>query len=119
MENKIVVSRHALDRMRERSGLNKKSVQKVAERAYEKGIKHSDVHGDLYRYISGVAGRSSRGADIRLYGDKAFIFNKNRLSDNRVKLIDKYILLVTVIQLPPNLVKKLQYVKDSKDNTYN
>ena len=36
----IIVTKHAQQRIRERCGLNKSAVQRLAEIAYEQGLKH-------------------------------------------------------------------------------
>jgi len=113
----IRVSDHALDRLRERSGLNKKSVQRVAEKAYTNGIRHNEVNGSLHKYISSIAYNSSKGTDIRLYGDKVFIFNKTDKHNNKVfEENGRVIFLVTVLQIPNHFSKKLIVVNEKKRN---
>ena len=113
MENKdnnveIVVTDHALSRLRERSGLNAKAAQKLAERSYFKGLKHSDTKGNLFKYINTVTLKSNKGSDIRIYGDKVYVFNKAELNEsNKIKL-------VTVLQLPQNLIKLSLDIKEDK-----
>ena len=115
MECIIRVSNHASDRLRERSGLNKKSVQKVAEKAYNNGVKHGELSGSLHKYVSSIAYNSSKGTDIRLYGDKVFIFNKTDGKNKEVFEGEKRVVfLVTVMQIPNHLAKKLVAVKEKK-----
>lgn len=106
-KNKAVeVSRHAENRLRERSGINKKSVERLAERAYYSGIKHSQTKGRLFKYISSIAIKSDKGTNIRIFGDKLFVFNN--------KGINK-VVLVTVLQVPSNLTRNINsYVKVKK-----
>lgn len=109
MKTVVEVTEHAFDRLRERSGINKKAAVRLSERAYEKGIKHNETKGNLYRYISSVTSNSNKGSIIRLYGDKIFIFNK---SDKRNRVVlddngDRIISLVTVIQVPNRLIKTI------------
>lgn len=112
----INVSNHACDRLRERSGLNKKSVERLANRAYSKGLKCSELKGNVYKYVSSITGKSSKGCDIRIFGDKVFIFSKLNKSkqveydDNNKRIIT----LITVMQVPSNLVKQLNCIKNNK-----
>lgn len=112
MDNNIIITDHAFDRLKERSGLNKKAAVKLAEKAYNKGIKHSDTSGTLYRYVSSVAGDSHKGATIRLYGDKVFIFNRNNKNENKERVIK----LITVMQMPNNIVKKANALRTKINN---
>lgn len=102
-EYKLTVSEHAEKRLKERSGLNKKSVQKNAERAYSKGIKHSETKGNLNKYVCGLTNKyHKKGTDIRIYGDKVFIFiRKQDIYDPNMD----YIVLITVLQIPNDLKK--------------
>ena len=43
MKTVVEVTEHAFDRLRERSGINKKAAVRLSERAYEKGIKHNET----------------------------------------------------------------------------
>lgn len=110
-EYTIRVSEHALDRIRERSGINKKSAQKLAERAYANGVKHSEVKGSLNKYIASICFKHKhKGTDIRLYGDKVFIFSKRgKYNDILIDSNGKGIItLVTILQIPNNLIKNVQ-----------
>lgn len=104
----IEISKNAFEKLKHKSGLNKKAAIKVSKNAYKYGIKHSETSGNLYRYMSSLAANSNKGTDLRLYGDKAFIFNKNT---NK-----KAIILVTVIQLPNNISKKVIELKNKLHN---
>lgn len=85
----VQVSKHAERRLIERCGLNKKSVQRIAERAFEYGITHSDTKGNLHKWVDSLYFRNRNANNIRLYGDKAYIFAGD--------------ILVTVLQIPSNL----------------
>lgn len=113
----IRISEHASDRIRERSGINKKAAQKLAERAYEQGIKHSETSGNLYRFISSITcSHKHKGTDIRLYGDKVFIFSK--FTKFKEKITDtegnRIITLVTVLQIPNNLNNRVKSIMSRK-----
>ena len=84
-----VVSNHAEKRIRERVGLKKKCVDKNAEKALEKGLKHSDVRGRLKKYMDKIylSGRNVNNA--RIYHHFVYLFHDN--------------LLITVVPLPREL----------------
>ena len=85
----VQVSKHAEKRLRERCGLNSKSCNRMANRAFESGIKHKETKGKLCKWIDSLYFRDGSANNIRLYGDKAYIFCND--------------ILVTVIQIPSDL----------------
>ena len=87
----VDVSNHAARRLKERCGLNKKSIQRMADKAFMDGIKHSDTKGRLNKWVTSIFFYNKAANNIRLYGDKAYIFAGN--------------ILVTVIQIPGDLFK--------------
>lgn len=87
----VTVSKHAKKRLKERCGLNKRSVKRMADKAFTNGIRHSDTRGRLNKWVTGLYFYNKTANNIRLYGDKAYIFAGNTL--------------VTVIQIPPDLLK--------------
>lgn len=94
-QQEVIITNHAFQRMSERMGLSKKSAIRVAEKVYNVGITHSETTGNLNKWVTRQYFISNKKANnIRLYGDKAFIF------------IDK--VLITVIQIPHNLVKDVK-----------
>ena len=82
----VIVTRHAKQRLKERSGLNKKSVQRIAEKAYINGICHNETKGQLNKWIAGVYFKNSDANNIRVYGDKLYLFHDE--------------ILITVLQIP-------------------
>lgn len=91
----VVVTKHAEERMMERLGISKKSVNRIANRAYERGLTHKDVSGQLCKWVDSLYLKYHTGNQIRLYGDKAFIFNNNRL--------------ITVLPIPKNLLNQVKH----------
>lgn len=96
----IVVTNHALKRLSERLGLSKMSAMRIAERAFEEGIKHSETRGNLNKWVTSLYFVNKRANNIRLYGDKAFIFIDNSL--------------ITILQIPHNLMKEVNKIKARK-----
>jgi hypothetical protein len=101
--SEIRVSEHAETRMIERLGIHKKSVRRIATRAFDEGLTHREVSGKLGRWVDGLYLKHRRGNQIRLYGDKAFIFQDE--------------VLVTVIPIPQNMMKQMQITKEKVSQT--
>lgn len=68
------VSKHAEQRLKERNGFNKKACERMAQKAWDEGISHSQTKGNLKKWVDGLYFREKRANNIRLYGDKAYIF---------------------------------------------
>lgn len=97
----MIVTKHAKQRMKQRNGLNNKAVDRMADIAYEKGLKHGDLSGNLKKWVDKQYFYNRMANQIRLYGDKAYIFQNEKL--------------ITVIQIPHNLVKEV--VRIGKERT--
>lgn len=96
----VTVTKHAEKRLRERVGLNKKAIQRAAEMAYDKGIKHCETTGNLNKWVTSLYFNNRTANNIRLYNDKAWVFaGKN---------------LVTVLQIPASLKKSVKETLDRK-----
>lgn len=70
----IEITEHAKDRMRERCGVKRKSVERLAKIAYEKGLTHAETAGALNGYLTSLYFYNGTANNIRLYGDKIYIF---------------------------------------------
>lgn len=99
----IEISKHAFKRLSERSGLSKKAAQRMAEKAFTQGITHSETKGNLNKYVTKLYFNNTNANNIRLYGDKAFIFAGNTL--------------VTVLQIPSSLTKDMKSMIKVNSNT--
>ena len=71
----MLVTDHAKKRLKERAGLNSRGLARSAEIAFNKGICHSDCTGRLKRYVDYLFLSHKKGNNIRLYGDKVYIFH--------------------------------------------
>ncbi len=85
------ISMHAAERLKERCGMNKKSMQRMAQKVFDEGIRHSQTKGRLNKWVTGLYFKNPKAKNIRLYDDKAYIFCGE--------------ILVTVIQIPAGLMK--------------
>ena len=75
-EHDIRLSRHGERRARQRVGLPKRAVERNAQRALTEGIGYREASGALRRYISWLYELyDGNGNNIRIYGDKVWIFH--------------------------------------------
>lgn len=92
----ITITNHAKHRAKERCGIKSKGVERLANIAFEKGITHAETTGSLNGYITSLYYYNGQANNIRLYGDKIYIFCNE--------------VLVTVLDTPHryrNIVQKL------------
>lgn len=68
------LTRHGGRRLRERSGLPKRSIQRLANEALERGCTHRDFSGNFKRYIDGVYLAEKRANNIRIFNEHLFLF---------------------------------------------
>lgn len=87
--------------MKQRCGLQHKSMDRVAKLAMERGLKHSDLSGQLRKWVDHVWARSSGANCFRLYGDKIYLFKGSKL--------------ITVMQIPNDLIKEVKRSKKRRE----
>jgi hypothetical protein len=90
----VRVTKHGEKRVRERVGVNKKSVDRLAQKALTEGIPMSRTKGRLLKYLTYLYFRNETADNIRVYGDKAYIFVKDKL--------------ITVLQIPQDITKDMK-----------
>ncbi len=95
------ITNHAKRRMKERCGIGKGSVQKMAKRAYQKGLKHSETTGDLNKYISREFFKYKKANNIRIYAEKVWIFINDKL--------------ITVYKLPEEFIQETNKQKRERN----
>lgn len=101
----VYITRHAEQRLKERVGLGKKALQRTAEAAYDKGIKHCETTDNHNKWDTSLYFANRNANNIRLYNDKAWIFSDQKL--------------ITVIQVPVSLKSSLKEMLDHKKNSGN
>jgi len=89
----VYVTKHAGKRLAERSGLNKKSMNRMANKAFHEGICISETKGAVYSWLISRQMVNPDANNLRVYGDKVWVF------------ADTY--LLTVLQVPSKLTTKL------------
>ena len=90
----IEVTDHAMKRLKERLGLPKKACQRHVERAFEEGIKHSEVTGRVKKYFDKLFFEHKASKNMRIYGTILYIFRNKTL--------------IIVIPLPRNIIALLK-----------
>lgn len=98
----VYVTRHADKRIRQRLGVNKKSTDRIAEKAMEFGITHAEAKGKLSKHLDGIFLLSYKPTNMRVYNHSIYLFNGN--------------ILITVLPLPRKFwayADKLQKNKES------
>lgn len=70
----MIITNHAKDRMKERMGANKKSMERMCELALSRGKKHKDFTGSFGRYLNGLYLQHKTANNMRIYNNEVFIF---------------------------------------------
>jgi hypothetical protein len=70
----IEITQHAKTRTRKRCGIKSKGVDRLAKIAFGKGLSHADVSGSLKGYVTSLYDFNGQANNIRLYGDKVYVF---------------------------------------------
>lgn len=84
-------------RMKEHMGLSKKSSDRQANLAKERGLYHGEMKGHLHKWVTGISGRYSQGN-----GGKYIIYNRSLFVFSH-----DYSAVITIIPIPTNLHKSL------------
>lgn len=72
----MIVTKHAIKRVKERTGLKKKLAEKLLIKALDKGLKQEEVKGRLRKYVDWLYFQHENADNIRIYNDFVFICNK-------------------------------------------
>lgn len=91
------LTRHSIARLEQRCGVSKKNASKVAKRAFRTGITHAETHGNLHRFLDSLYLSQKKGTNMRIYGNAVFVFKED--------------VLITVINIPENLMKEVKETK--------
>lgn len=89
--NKVILTNHAYDRMKERVGIGKKAADRLSEKAYAAGIDRNSVKGSLQKYIESKEWRDF--SKCKIYGEIVYCFADS----------PEGIVLMTVFWIPTNL----------------
>ena len=88
----IRVTKHAEKRMRERLGINKGSVGKAAQSAFDRGAKYEDTTGKLRHFLDEKIICYGNKSIYRIYGEWLYVFSGDGF-------------LVTIVPLYSDMIK--------------
>jgi hypothetical protein len=71
---KPAITAHGEDRVQERIGLPKRAIKRLATKALNEGITHSQTSGALHKYLSQVYLKHHKASGMKLYGEFIWIF---------------------------------------------
>ncbi|MEN6312793.1 MAG: hypothetical protein ABFD25_00940 [Clostridiaceae bacterium] len=69
----IQLTAHAKNRIKQRCGI-RKGAERIAGIAFEKGLTIDDLSGNLKHYVMYLYTYNYQANNIRLYGDKIYVF---------------------------------------------
>lgn len=95
------ITKHAKERAKERCGFNNNTINRMADKILEQGIRHCECTGQLKRWVDGLYLEEKNANNIRLYGDKAYLFRGT--------------VLITIIQIPNNLISRVASIRNRKE----
>lgn len=100
----MIVTKHARHRIIERCRVKENTVDRLAQLAYIKGITYSRTKGELKSWILRKLPIGYFVDDIKIYGDKAYIFKGE--------------CLITVLEIPRCIVKGMKNYIIPESNKY-
>jgi hypothetical protein len=95
------ITNHAESRGKDRMGLNKKAIKRIAEKSLTKGLKHSDFKGSFKRYLDGIYLRHGTANNMRIFNNEVFIFKED--------------ILITILDIPYKYHKVIEQVKEREE----
>lgn len=91
------LTNHAKKRLKERCGISKGSASMMTERAYERGVPHNELTGELQKWVNFVYLTHKSAGYLCIYGSQLYVF-KNQA-------------LITVLNVPNELRDELADAK--------
>ena len=95
------LTKHSITRLEQRCGVSKKNAPTVAKRAFKRGITHAETHGNLHRFLDTLYLSQKKGTNMRIYGNAVYVFKED--------------VLITVINIPKNLMEDVNKIKEEKE----
>ncbi|BDR59215.1 hypothetical protein [Xylocopilactobacillus apicola] len=72
--NKITISRHAKQRLKERAGIHKKGQKNLLEKVIQRGLQHGKTKGNLFKWMNKIMLNSPNGSRAYIYSNNVYIF---------------------------------------------
>jgi hypothetical protein len=73
------MTQHAVDRMGERMGIKRSASFRIAQRAWERGLKFEETSGQLLVLLNAIFMKYKTANNIRVYAQKVFVFSGETL----------------------------------------
>lgn len=99
-QDKVILTAHAQQRLKERCGLQKKSKERIAAKVFEKGLSIEETNGSIRKWMTMVFYNNTNVNNIRLYGDKIYLFADQTL--------------ITVLFVPKHLRTRVSQLSQNK-----
>ena len=93
-----IITTHGDKRARERTGITRKAVQRMANKIFVGGYTPQEFSGPFRRYLDGVYGSTDSHREIRVYGEQIWVFGYENV-------------LITVLVLPRKYRNKIRSKK--------
>lgn len=94
----ITITNHAYKRLKQRCGFNKNMALKVSNRAFNLGLRHCDIVGNLGKWVDGVYLAHRNANNLRVYKNHVYLFQGNNL--------------ITVMEIPQGLFGELKELEE-------
>jgi hypothetical protein len=88
----VRISKHGIKQTRKRCGVPKKATVRMAQLAYERGLRLDEMKGMVRRWSEWTMHKHGDDREVRLYGADLFLFGENKQ-------------LITVIKVPESVRK--------------
>ena len=91
---------HGGKRSKERCGLGKSASSRMADRALEQGLRHSEVAGSLRRFLDSLYLSHCNATNMRIWNKKVYLFRQN--------------VLITIIDVPARYHKTIDKINEAR-----
>ncbi len=78
-EDTVYITEHAMTRMKERCGWNRKTAVRMMKKVYDNGKRPEEIKGRIGHWVRERMARRDNKEECRLYGEHLFVFKKNVL----------------------------------------
>lgn len=95
------VTKNGKERMNEKIGIPKKSLERQFKLALERGFQHNETKGNLFKWITKVSLSEKYARKCIVYNNHLFVTDNNET-------------LITVLKIPSNLTKDIKVLTKKK-----
>lgn len=95
------ITTHGSKRSKERCGLGKSATPRMAERALDQGLRHSEVAGSLRRFLDALYLSHGNATNMRIWNKKVYLFAQS--------------VLITIIDVPARYHKTIDKINEARE----